>query len=166
MPVEARHGPIFSPTGQEGKGSERDERKSEPDLQFLADFPAVVLDVKPKLGATDVDPSLKEIRVTFSKKMKDQNWSWVTYDREMFPTVEGKIHYEADRTDLRLTGQTRARQDLLGWRQFGSIPELQGSERPSRPALHGRVPDQVGAMSGTLSRAVRWRWPETRRSRS
>jgi RNA polymerase sigma factor (sigma-70 family) len=73
------------------------ERKAEPDLKLLAELPAVVLRVEPELGATDVDPSLREIRVTFSKRMKDQNWSWVTYDREMFPTVEGKIHYEADR---------------------------------------------------------------------
>ncbi len=85
-----------SPRPAAKEKARKDERKSEPDLQFLAEFPSVVVDVQPKLGATDVDPSLREIRVTFSKKMKDQNWSWVTYNREMFPTVEGKIHYEAD----------------------------------------------------------------------
>ncbi len=29
--------------------------------------------------------------------MKDGNWSWVTYDPDRFPKVEGKIHYDKDR---------------------------------------------------------------------
>jgi RNA polymerase sigma-70 factor (ECF subfamily) len=74
-----------------------DNRNAQAELRLLAEFPAVVVHVEPKLGATDVDPGLREIRVTFSKRMKDQNWSWVTYSRDMFPNVEGKIHYETDR---------------------------------------------------------------------
>ena len=73
------------------------EAKAKVDPAILAELPAVVIRVEPPLGACDVDPALREIRVTFSKRMMDQNWSWVTYDPDMFPKVDGKIHYESDR---------------------------------------------------------------------
>jgi hypothetical protein len=72
------------------------DQSNEPDLKMLADLPAVVLSVDPKLGATDVDPTLREIRVTFSKPMADKSWSWVTFDANAFPKVEGQVHYEKD----------------------------------------------------------------------
>jgi hypothetical protein len=67
-----------------------------PDLKLLADLPAVVLSVEPRLGATDVDPDLREIRVTFSKPMMDRSWSW-TGGGATYPKSDGTIHYEKDR---------------------------------------------------------------------
>jgi RNA polymerase sigma-70 factor (ECF subfamily) len=60
------------------------------------DLPPVVLAVVPKVGATNVDPGLKEIRVTFSKKMTDGSWSWTEGTKYATPKLDGKIHYEAD----------------------------------------------------------------------
>ncbi len=60
-------------------------------------FPPIVLKTVPATGATDVDPDLTEIRVTFSKEMHDGSWSWVTLSKERFPEVTGKIHYEKDK---------------------------------------------------------------------
>src|SRR3954464_8333440 len=57
-------------------------------------FPPIVLKTIPATGATDVDPSLTEIRVAFSKEMEDGSWSWVTLSKERFPEVAGKIRYE------------------------------------------------------------------------
>ncbi len=57
----------------------------------------MVLSVEPKVGATDVDPDLREIRVTFSKPMIDQSWSWVSGNVYATPKADGKIHYEKDR---------------------------------------------------------------------
>jgi RNA polymerase sigma-70 factor (ECF subfamily) len=94
LTVAAAQAPGEAP--RKGRGRQ-DNRNAEAELQMLAEFPAVVVHVEPKLGASDVDPGLREIRVTFSKRMKDQNWSWVTFNPDMFPNVEGKIHYEADR---------------------------------------------------------------------
>ncbi len=51
--------------------------------------------VFPKVGATEVDPSLTEIRATFSKPMLDKSWSWCETDKS-FPEITGQIHYTED----------------------------------------------------------------------
>ena len=59
------------------------------------DLPPVVVDIEPKVGAKDVDPGLKEIRVTFSKKMRDKTWSWTEGNVYAVPKLAGTIHYES-----------------------------------------------------------------------
>ena len=59
------------------------------------DLPPVVVDIEPKVGAKDVDPGLKEIRVTFSKKMRDKTWSWTEGNVYAIPKLAGTIHYES-----------------------------------------------------------------------
>jgi len=65
-------------------------------LTDVAEFrrPVVVKTV-PESGAIDVDPALAEIRVTFSKEMTDQSWSWCSTDKP-FPESAGDIHYLED----------------------------------------------------------------------
>lgn len=60
------------------------------------DLPPVVIKIEPKVGATDVDPGLREIRVTFSKKMSDKTWSWTEGSKYAVPRLDGKIHHERD----------------------------------------------------------------------
>ena len=62
----------------------------------IRSVPAVVVKTVPQAGATDVDPGLKEIKVTFSKDMYDGSWSWTTVTRESFPTRAGESRYEKD----------------------------------------------------------------------
>jgi len=62
----------------------------------FASIPPVVIKTNPESGSTDVDPDLKEISVTFSKPMKDSNWSWVKCGEENFPEKTGEIHYLQD----------------------------------------------------------------------
>src|SRR5215475_5517973 len=61
----------------------------------------VVIKTVPTAGATDVDPNLKEITVTFSKDMMDRSWSIPqTTPGENFPEdspTSAKIHYLADK---------------------------------------------------------------------
>ena len=54
----------------------------------------VVLTTVPANGDDAVDPNTTEIKVTFNKKMKDGNWSWVTLVKENFPETTGKPRYE------------------------------------------------------------------------
>jgi RNA polymerase sigma-70 factor (ECF subfamily) len=65
--------------------------------ELFQPFPPIVLKTIPATGATDVDPALTEIRVTFSKEMQNGSWSWVTLDKERFPEITGKVRYEKDR---------------------------------------------------------------------
>jgi RNA polymerase sigma-70 factor (ECF subfamily) len=79
---------------EESGGTEGAAQQAE--LAIPDDLPPVVVAVEPKLGATDVDPGVKEIRVTFSKKMTDGSWSWTEGTKYATPKLDGKIHYEAD----------------------------------------------------------------------
>lgn len=54
--------------------------------------PPVVIKAVPEPGSIDVDPGLKEIKVTFSKEMTDGNWSW-TNPSQKFPK-SGKPSYD------------------------------------------------------------------------
>jgi RNA polymerase sigma-70 factor (ECF subfamily) len=63
----------------------------------IESVPPVVVKTVPEAGAADVDPKLTEIKVTFSKDMQDDSWSWVVLSKESFPTQDGKVKYLADK---------------------------------------------------------------------
>jgi hypothetical protein len=64
----------------------------------LATLPPVVVNTYPRSGETNVDPSIGEIRVTFSKDMMTDNmWSWAIHDPTVTPKFVGKVKYLADR---------------------------------------------------------------------
>ena len=56
----------------------------------LESVPPVVVKAVPEAGSADVDPKLTEIKVTFSKDMQNESWSWSTLTKESFPTIDGK----------------------------------------------------------------------------
>ena len=63
-------------------------------------MPPSVIKTVPQAGDTNVDPSLKEISVTFSKDMMTNNqWSFLHYTRETFPQIyKNNIRYLDKRT--------------------------------------------------------------------
>ncbi len=65
-------------------------------------LPPVVVKTIPESGAVGVDPGLAEIKVTFSKAMRDKSWSCVTLSKETFPAIAGEPRYEGDKRTLTL----------------------------------------------------------------
>jgi RNA polymerase sigma-70 factor (ECF subfamily) len=60
-------------------------------------MPPSVIKTVPASGELDVDPSLDQIRVTFSKDMMtDRMWSWVMASPDSFPEISGDVKYLAD----------------------------------------------------------------------
>lgn len=57
----------------------------------------VVVKTVPQAGDDQVDASLTEIKVTFSKDMQDGNWAFAQMSKDSFPQTTGKPHYEADK---------------------------------------------------------------------
>ncbi len=55
-----------------------------------------VVSTTPESGATNVDPALATIQVTFDRPMKDQSWSLVGGGPN-FPEITGKPHYDPTR---------------------------------------------------------------------
>jgi len=61
-------------------------------------FPPVVVRTSPTAGDQGVDPSVREIRVTFSKEMMTHEmWSFVYARPAAFPEVAGQVHYLDDK---------------------------------------------------------------------
>lgn len=66
----------------------------EPQKMSVAALPPVVVKTVPQSGDTKVDPSINEIKGTFSKKMTiGQNYSWAGADESW---VKGKPRWLAD----------------------------------------------------------------------
>ena len=61
--------------------------------------PPLIVETSPKVGATEVDPSLKEITVTFDRDMSRGGWSWTGGGPDYPPIPEGqKPSYRGKRT--------------------------------------------------------------------
>jgi len=60
-------------------------------------LPPVVVKTIPESGSLGVDHGLREIRVTFSKDMRDGSWSCVNLSGDTFPASAGDSRYEQDR---------------------------------------------------------------------
>ena len=63
------------------------------DIDSLA---PVVVKTVPEAGNKDVAPGEVEIKVTFSKEMVDNSWSWSTAWKDSSPESIGKPRFEAD----------------------------------------------------------------------
>ncbi len=76
-----------------------DSQETEADNAAITvhNVPPVVVKTLPQAGDDAVDAAgTTEIRVSFSKKMKDQTWSWSQLSDETFPKTTGKPRYDAD----------------------------------------------------------------------
>lgn len=63
----------------------------------LESVPPVVTRAVPEAGSEEVDASITEIKITFSKDMTDGSWSWSTLSEESFPETTGEARYEQDK---------------------------------------------------------------------
>ena len=57
--------------------------------------PPQVAKTVPANGATDVDPSLRSLSVTFDQPMRDRSWSWVYENKSTFPMMTGDPGFDA-----------------------------------------------------------------------
>ncbi len=63
----------------------------------LASFSPVVVSSFPTAGDAEVDASITEIKVTFSKDMMTEKmWSVVQLSKDSFPPITGKVRFLAD----------------------------------------------------------------------
>ena len=65
--------------------------------QDIDSMAPVVVKTVPEAGSKNVSPGEMEIRVTFSKDMMDQSWSWSTPWKDSDAPSVGKPHYDATR---------------------------------------------------------------------
>ena len=97
--------------------------------------PSVVKTV-PQCGETGVNPATTEIRVTFSKDMKDRCWSWCTADEGQFPEMVGQPKYLADKRTCVLTVKLKPKTTYAIWlntQRYINFKDIGG--RPAVPYL-------------------------------
>jgi len=95
----------------------------------LASVPPVVAKTVPEAGAAEVDANLPEIRVTFSKDMKDASWSWSTLSEESFPKTVGEPKYLADKRTCVLPVKLEPGKTYALWlnsENFGNFRDADG----------------------------------------
>jgi len=64
--------------------------------QDIDSIAPVVVKTVPEAGSKDVPPGEYEVKITFSKGMADNSWSWVTAWQDSDPKSLGDPHYDAD----------------------------------------------------------------------
>jgi hypothetical protein len=102
----------------------------------LAAAPPVVVHTVPEAGATGVDPSLSEIRVTFSKAMQDGSWSWSTWGEENFPDLADKPRYLADSRTCVLPVKLKPGKFYATWLNSNKFKNFKGADgQPAVPYL-------------------------------
>jgi hypothetical protein len=60
--------------------------------------PPVVVHTIPQAGATEIDPTLTALQVTFSKDMRDGHWTWWKLSDATFPPLAGQPQFTDKRT--------------------------------------------------------------------
>lgn len=99
-------------------------------------MPPVVIRTIPESGATDVDSSLSEIKVTFSKEMRLTSWSWVQMSPDTFPQIFAKPHFLDDRRTCVANVKLEPGKTYVIWfnsENFSNFRDLPG--HPSVPYL-------------------------------
>ena len=103
MPEGAAYAGLGQPTPwqiglQDAASPARAAEGRDDDAPSVKNSAPVVVRSVPQAGDTQVDAAkTTEIRVTFSKEMADQSWSWSQISKESYPEITGKPHYDADK---------------------------------------------------------------------
>ncbi len=77
--------------------------------------PPRVIATNPQNGARDVDPSMKEISVTFNERMMDKSWSWCYENRDTFPQMTGQPYYVENTTKNVLPVRLESNKEYVIW---------------------------------------------------
>ena len=93
----------------------------------LASAPPVVVHTFPESGTDGVDPTITDIKVTYSKDMMDHSWSWSTWGKNTFPETTGKPHYEADKRTCVLPVNLKPGRTYAIWLNSGNFHGFQDS---------------------------------------
>lgn len=95
--------------------------------------PPVVVETFPVSGAQDVPAGETEIRVRFSKPMRDRSWSWCYADEGALPELVGDPHYEADGRTCVVRARLEAGRTYAIWLNAGKFKGF--ADESGRPAV-------------------------------
>jgi hypothetical protein len=104
--------------------------------QSIDSMPPVVLKTVPESGARNVSPGEMEIKVTFSKPMADNSWSWSTAWQNSSPESIGKPKYDTAKKTCTLKVKLEPGKTYAYWINSGKFQGFRDSQgHPSVPYL-------------------------------
>ena len=100
-------------------------------------MPPSVVKTVPRAGDTEVDPSLEEITVTFSKDMlTDRMWAVCQISQDTFPKTTKSIHYLKDRRTCVVPVELEPEKTYVLWFNRGKFNSFRDTENnPAVPYL-------------------------------
>ncbi len=102
-------------------------RAEEPSVKSL---PPSIIKTVPECGNTNVDATATtQIKVTFSKAMKDGSWSWSQISDETFPQMIGKPRYLDDKKTCVMDVKLQPEKTYVIWlnsQKFGNFKDADG----------------------------------------
>ena len=100
-------------------------------------MPPSVVKTVPQAGGTDVDPSLKEITVAFSKDMlTDRMWAVCQISKETFPKTGTNIHYLKDKRTCVVPVELEPEKTYVLWFNRGKFNSFRDTRNnPAVPYL-------------------------------
>jgi RNA polymerase sigma-70 factor (ECF subfamily) len=102
----------------------------------LESAPPVVVKAVPEAGASDIDPGIAEIQVTFSQPMQDGSWSWTNASKETFPKTTGKPRYLEDQRTAVLPVKLEPGRTYAMWLNTERFRNFKGANgKPAVPYL-------------------------------
>jgi RNA polymerase sigma-70 factor (ECF subfamily) len=112
--------------------------------QDIDNFAPVVIKTVPEAGSKDVVPGEFDVKITFSKPMADQSWSWATAWENSGPQALDKIHYEADHKTCVMKVKLEPGKTYGWWINSGKFHGFQDTQgHPAVPYLFTfKVKDQ------------------------
>ncbi len=110
-----------------------------------------IVSVTPAIGAKEVDPGVKELRVTFDQDMSTDGYSW-TDGGEVFPKTTGKPHWADARTCVLPVALERARFYRVGinsesHKKFRGINGIAARDRVLYFATEGLNPAEFAKLT-------------------
>ncbi len=104
--------------------------------QDIDSMPPVVVKTIPEAGASGVAPGQVEVKVTFSKPMTDQSWSWTNAWNGSAPELVGKPRYDADHKTCVVTVKLEPNKTYGWWLNSQNFLGFQDAHgRPAVPYL-------------------------------
>jgi serine/threonine protein kinase len=103
------------------------------ELLLLAEQPPVVVETAPISGSRDVTPGEIEIRVRFSKEMKDDVWSWADEWKNSMPESVGAPHYLADKRTCVIKARLQPGKTYAWW--LNSDEHQNFKDKAGQPAV-------------------------------
>lgn len=117
--------------------AENAQKQEKGEAVSVRTMPPVVVQTVPQAGETQINAAATtQIRVTFSKNMEDNSWSWSMISNETFPQLAGKPHYEKDQRTCVLPVKLEPGRTYVIWlnsEKFKNFRDTEGN--PAVPYL-------------------------------